>query len=164
MVLVILRLVHVVFGAVGICAGAWVLFGILEGKLFKKWAGVFLNCALVASATGLLFLSHHFPTHWAAMCAVYVSGVAVLAWRRYGLAGIWALIFAWSSMLVLCLEILVVIAHGFHILNPTYPNQLFLTTESMVIALFIGFCIFTVKKYRDSQTRPKIRLQVHGCN
>jgi|GEM_PF-1415464 hypothetical protein len=52
-------------------AGAWVLFGILRGKLFKKRATVFLKCALVASITGHLFPFHHFlSTHWGAMSAV----------------------------------------------------------------------------------------------
>jgi hypothetical protein len=165
MIVEILKIVHVVFGTVGIGAGAWVVFGILEGKLFKKWAVVFLKCSLVASATGLLFPFHHFlPTHWAAMAAVYVSGAAVLAWRKYHLAGIWALLFALSTMLVFCLDILTVIAHAFEMLIPTQPKPLFLVTELMVMLLFVGFGLFTVRRYHNQSTRSAGRPQVNGCN
>lgn len=165
MILEILKFVHVVFGAVAIGAGARAVFGILKGKLFKKWTVVFLKCALVASVTGLLFPFHHFlPTHWAAMSAVYVSGVVVLAWRRYHLADIWALIFALSIMLVLCLDILVVIAHVFEMLIPPQHKLSFLITESMVMLLFVGLGIFAVRKYRASQTGPTVQPMVNGCN
>lgn len=43
MILEILKFVHVVFGAVGICAGAWVVFGILKGKLLKKWTVIYFR-------------------------------------------------------------------------------------------------------------------------
>jgi hypothetical protein len=154
----ILKFVHVVSGAIAIGAGAWMLFGALEGKLFKKWAVIFLKCAVVASATGLLFPSHYFlPTHWVAMSAVYVSVVAVLAWRIYGLAGIWALLFALSTMLVWCLDVLVVIAHVFVMLIPTQPKLFLIIMESVVILLFAGFGLFIVKRYRYSQVEPMVR-------
>lgn len=165
MILQILKFVHIVFGAVGIGAGAWVLFGFLKGNLFKKWSVVFLKCSLVASATGLLFPFHHLlPVHGASMSAVYVSGVAILAWRKYRLAGIWALIFALSTMLVLCLDVGVAIEHVFVSLIPTQPKSLFLITELLVMLLFAGFGLFTVKRYRSPQVRLTIRPQVNGCN
>lgn len=161
----ILKLVHAVFGAVGIGAGAWAVFGILKGKLFKKWTVVFLKCASIACVTGLMFPFHHLlPTHWIAMSAVYVSAVAALAWCRHRLVDIWALIFALSIMLALCLNILVVIAHVFEMLIPPQPKLSFLITESMVMLLFVGLGIFTVRKYRTSQAGPIVRPMVNGCN
>jgi hypothetical protein len=149
--------IHAISGAIAIGAGAWVLSGFLKGKLFKKGAIVFLKCAVVASATGLLFPFHHLlPTHWAAMSSVYVSGVAVLSWRRYGLAGIWPLLFALSTMLVWCLDISVVIAHVFELLIPT-QHKMFLITESTVKLLFVGLGLFIVKRYRNSQVELMVR-------
>ena len=165
MILTMLKLVHVVAGSIAIGVGIWVLFGLLTGKLLEKWTAVFLRCALVASVTGLLFPFHNFLlTHRLAMAAVYVSGLAVLAWRRYHLAGRWALLFALSTILVLCLDILVVIAHVFAVLIPAQPSQLFLTAESMVILLFAGLCISVVKRYRDAHAEPAVPTQVHGCH
>lgn len=161
----IVKLVHVVFGAVAIGAGAWVAFGILIGKLFEKWTVIFLKCALVASITGLLFPFYHFlPAHWAAMSAVYVSGVTVIAWRRYHLADVWALIFALSVMLVLCLDIFVVIAHVLEMLIPPQSRLPFLITESMAMLLFVVLGILIVRKYRASQAGPTVQPMANGCN
>ena len=165
MIFTILKFVHAVSGVIAISAGAWMLFGLLEGKLYKKRVAVFFEFSVVASASGLLFPFHHFlPAHWAAMSAVYVSGVAVLAWRRYRLAGILALFFELSTMLVLCLDIFVVLAHIFEILIPAQPKPLFLTMELMVLLLFVGLSLLTVRKHRDSQAGPMVRPQVNGCN
>jgi hypothetical protein len=74
MFLVVLKFVHIFFGVVGMGSGAWVLRGVLCGKLFKKWALLFLLCALITSASGLLFPLHDFLiVRWAAMSAVYVG-------------------------------------------------------------------------------------------
>jgi hypothetical protein len=160
MISAMLKFIHVVSGAIAIGAGAWVLFGVLEGKLFKKWAVIFLKCALVASATGLLFPFHHFlPTHWVAMSTVYVSVVAVLAWRIYGLAGIGALLFALSAAFVWCLDVLVVIAHVFEMLIPTQHKLLLIIMESIVVLLFAGSGLFIVKRYRDSQVERMARIR-----
>lgn len=164
MIFVILKLVHVIFGAVGIGAGAWIVFGFLTGKSLKRWPIVFLKCSLVASATRLLFSFHHFlPTHWAAMSGIYISGIAVLAWCKYRLAGIWALVFALSTMLVLCLNILVVIAHVFEKLVPTQPRLLFLITELMAMLFFAGLDLLIVRRYRNSSVHLEARPQVNGC-
>lgn len=165
MIFAILKFVHIISGVIAISAGSWMLFGVLAEKFNRKWAVVFLDSALVASATGLLFpFSHFHSTQWAAMSAVYVVGVAVLAWRRCGLAGIWALIFALISMLALYLEIFVVIVHIFEMLIPPQPKLLFFITESMAMLFFVGLGIFTVKKFRASQAGATVRPMVHGCN
>ncbi len=159
MILGFLKFVHIVFGLIGLVAGIWVLFGMLAGEFLEKWAVIFLKCALAASVTGLLFPFHHFlPTHWAAMLGIYTSGIAVLAWRRYHLAGIWALVFVLCIAFVLCLDVLVVIAHIFGMLALTHPRLLFPVIESIVTLLFAGFCIFTVKRYRN---RSAISLAGH---
>jgi hypothetical protein len=167
-ILGILKLVHILFGLIGIGAGTVVLLGMFTGELLDKWSAIFLKCALAVSVTGLLFPLHHvLPTHWAAMLEIYVSGVAILAWRRFRLAGIWAPAFALSMIFTLCLNILVAIAHVFdylpvfEMLAPTQPKLLFLITESMVMLLFAGLGIFTVKRYRNRPTSSTDRPQVN---
>ena len=155
MIVTVLKLVHSAAGSIAIGLGIWVLLGLLAGKLFNRFAVVFLRCALIASVTGLLFPFQNFlPTDRVAMITVYVAGLAVLSWRRYHLAGVWALLFALSIISVLFLDLLVVIAHVFAMLIPSQPNQWFLTAESLVILLFIGLCLSVVKRYRDAHARP----------
>lgn len=165
MIVTMLKLVHSVAGSVAIGVGIWVLLSLLAGKLLKRGTVVFLRCALIASVTGLLFPFHNFlPTHRMAMAAVYFSGLAVLAWRRYHLSGVWALLFALSTILVLCLDILVVIAHVFAMVIPTQPHQWFLRAESMVILFFTVLCRSVVKRYRGAHAEPTVPRQVHGCH
>jgi hypothetical protein len=155
-ILGLLKLVHILFGLIGLGAGVIVLFGMFAGVQIDRWSAIFLKCALAVGVTGLLFPAHCFlPTHRAAMLEIYASAMAVLAWRRYRLAGVWALIFALSIIVTLCLDILVVIAHifdylpVFKILVPTESKQLFLITELVVMLLFAGLGMFTVKRFRD---------------
>jgi len=159
MILEILKSVHFVSGVVGICAGAWVVFGILTEKLVEKWIFLFLRCALTASVTGLCFpFDHLLPTHWAAISAVYVSALAVLSLQRYGLAGIWAPVFALSIMLVLCLDVLVAIAHVFDMLAPRQPKVLPILCELMVVVVCAGLGIFIQERY---QNRPANLMSLH---
>jgi hypothetical protein len=165
MMLEILKFVHVVCSAVGICVGARVVFGILTGRPLMRWPTVFLKCSLVASATGLLLPFQHFsPAHWAAISSVYVSGAAVLALRKYHLAGIWVLLFALSIVSVLYLNIFVVIAHIFAMWIPAQPKRPFVITELLAMLLFAGFGLFTVKRYRNLRVHAAVHLQVNGCN
>jgi len=165
MITEILKFVHGISGLIGICAGARVVLGILTGKPLMRWPTVFLKSSLVASATGLLFPFHHLSlTYWAAISAVYVSGAAVLALRKFHLAGHWALFFALSLLLVLYLNFVVVIAHVFEMLIPTQPKPLFLITEFLAALLFTGFGLFTVRRYRNQSARSTARSQVNGCN
>lgn len=47
------------------------------------------------------------------MLAVYVSGVAILAWRRFRLVGVWRPTFALSTTIVLYVSVLAAIAQAF---------------------------------------------------
>lgn len=165
MILEILKLINAVTGAAGFFVGTRVVVDILARKPLHRWPIVFLKCALIASATGLLLSFHQLdPAHWAAMSSVYVAGAAILALRRYRLSGIWSLFFELSIMLVLYLNIVVGIAHLFEMLIPAQPKSLFLITELMVMLLFAGFGLFAVRRYRNPPVRLTARSQVNGCN
>jgi hypothetical protein len=154
MISAILQFVYFVSGAVAIASGAWVQFGVVQGKLFRKWALVFFKSALVACVTGLLLhFPHLHPADWVALVTVYVSAVAVLAWRRFLLAGVWALLFALSAMAVWCLNLFVVLAHVFEMLIPT-QFRLFHLAESAVLLLFVALGGLIVKRYRETADGP----------
>jgi hypothetical protein len=110
----ILTLIHVLSGLSAIGSGARVLYEILDEELIERWAVIFLRCTLLASVTGLFFPMDHFlPTHWNAMLSVYVSCVAVLAWRKSYLSRNWNLAFTLSVIAILFMDILLAIAHIF---------------------------------------------------
>jgi len=158
MILNILTFLHVVSALIAIGFGAIVSFGILTRELLNKWPVRFLQCSLVTSVTGLMFPFHQFlPTHGAYMLSVYLSGVAVLAWRKFHFAGIWSSIFGMSITIVLYLDVLAVIVQVFKhtpslmALAPTLSESPFLVTEFVVLMPFAMYSIFAAKRFHDER-------------
>src|ERR1700674_1090478 len=114
MILSILTFICFVLGLIAIGTGTMVLFGLLTGILLNKWAVLFLKCSLAASLTGLLISFKHFTlTQGISMLSVYLAGVAVWAWHKFHLTGVWRSVFASSTTLVLYLNIVVAITQVF---------------------------------------------------
>ncbi len=88
----IFTFLNVAFGVIAIGSGATVLCGMLSGELLNRWAVLFLRCSLTASMTGLFCPSHRLLlTRIVFMLSVSVSGLAILAWRKFHMAGVWRL-------------------------------------------------------------------------
>ena len=156
MILSILTFLHVASALVAIGFGAIVLVGILRRELLNKWPVRFLECSLVTSVTGLLFPFHRLlPTHWTYMLSVYLSGAAVLSWRKFHFAGVWSSIFAMSIPIVLYLDVLAVIVQVFKhtpslmALAPTLSEPPFLATEFVALMPFAMYSIFAAKRFHD---------------
>ena len=161
MIVSILTFIYIVLGLIAIWAGARVLFGLLTGILLNKWAVLFLKCSLVTSVTALLVPFEHFTlTQEASMLSVYLAGVAVWAWHKFHLTGVWRSIFALSTTLILYLNIVVAITQVFKqisLFNPSILAQLdlpFLATQSVVLVIFVVLSIVAVKRFRHKLTHP----------
>jgi len=101
-----LEWVQVLCGLWAIGSGANVLHGVLKVKL--RWNRVvrFLRFSLITSMVGLLPLSRHFaPIQGICMLSIYCAGTAVLAWRKFYLAGLWRPVFAFFIVCVLYLNV-----------------------------------------------------------
>ena len=152
----ILRFVYAVCDILAIGAGTIVLFGLFTGELIDKWAALFLKCALAASVTGLLFPLHDFTlVEICSMLSVYVSGMAILAWRRFHLSGVWRSIFALTITIVLYLNVVVAIDQVFEQISlftglaPAQSEQTFRATQFIVMLLFAVVGIVAVKRFHN---------------
>jgi hypothetical protein len=159
MIVSILTFIYFGLELIAIGAGAMALFGLLAGVLLNKWAVLFLKCSLATGVTALLFPFEHFTlTQEASMLSVYGAGVVVLAWRKFQLTGVWRSIFAWSMTLVLYLNIVVAVTQAFKrisLFKPPIPSQFdlpFITTQSVVLAIFVVLGIVAVKRFRNKST------------
>jgi hypothetical protein len=153
----ILTFINIALVLTAIVSGTKVLVGLLTGELFDKWAVLFLKCSLVASVAALLFQFHHLlPVQKASMLSVYTAGIAILAWRKYHLAGIWQPVFALSTAIVLYLNVLVAVTQILsHTQLPDGPAQLrpaFLVTQIFIAILFVGFGIRALKEFHGRPT------------
>jgi hypothetical protein len=152
----LLTFVYTVFDVVAIETGVVVLFGLLTGELLRKWTVLFLRFTLATSLTGLLFPLHSFTlVHGCSMLSVYVSGMVVLAWRTFHLAGVWRSIFALTITIVLYLNVVVAIDQVFEqisrftALATTQSELTFRATQFLVMVLFAVIGIVTVKRFHN---------------
>jgi hypothetical protein len=164
----ILRFVHAVCDLLAIGAGTIVLFGLLAGELIDKWAVLFLRCTLATSVIGLLFQLHAFTlVQRCSMLAVYASGVAILAWRKFHLSGVWRTIFALTITIVLYLNVVVAIDQVFDQMfrfTRWMPAQFELTsraTQYVVMVLFAVIGIVAVKRFH-SRGAHSLRSHTNG--
>jgi cytochrome c biogenesis factor len=156
MILNLLKLFHSLCAAVSLCAGPVALSRIFAGRPFERSTTIFLESALAASIAGLLLhIQHGFqPIRLMAMTAIYVSGVAVLAWKRFHLSQGWGLVFTLSLMAILCLDVLIAVRHLFDLVSifdaavERPPKLTFLITESVVALFFASMGIVATKRYR----------------
>jgi hypothetical protein len=157
----ILTLTYLVLEVIAIGAGTIVLFWLLNGELLNEWAVLFLKCSLAASLTGLLIPFKHFTlTQGVSMLSVYLAGVAVWAWHKFHLMGVWRSTFALSTTLILYLNIVVGITQVFKRISLfkspilTWCEPRFIVTQSVVFVIFMVLGIVAVKRFRNKPTHP----------
>jgi hypothetical protein len=89
----------------------------------------------------------------------YLSGVAVLAWRKFHFAGVWRSIVVMSIPIVLYLNVLALIVQIFkHIpslmaLAPTLSESPFLVTEFLVLMPFAMYGIVAARRFQHEPPR-----------
>jgi hypothetical protein len=152
----ILRFVYAVCDLLAIGAGTIVLFGLFTGELIDQWAGLFLKCALATSVTGLLFPLHDFTlVEMCSMLSVYVSGMAILAWRKFHLSGVWRSVFALTITIVLYLNVVVAVDPVFEQISrfmglaPSQSELAARATQFLVMVLFAVIGIVAVKRFHQ---------------
>lgn len=89
------------------------------------------------------------------MLSVYVSGMAILAWRRFHLSGVWRSIFALTITTVLYLNVVVAIDHVFEQVSrfmglaPTQSELASRATQFLVMVLFAVIGIVAVTRFHN---------------
>jgi hypothetical protein len=164
----ILRFVYAVCDLLAIGAGTIVLFGLFTDELIDKWAALFLKYALATSVTGLLFPLHDFTlVQGCSMLSVYGSGMAILAWRKFHLSGVWCSIFASAITILVYLNVVVAIDEVFAQMSrftglaPARTEQTCRATQLLVMLLFAVIGIVVVKRFHNRGAHS-LRSQTNG--
>ena len=145
MTLSALKFIYIVCDMIAIGTGAAVLFGLIAGKLLGDCTVFFLRFALATSVAGLLFPWDLVPAWKISMLSIYVSGFAVIAWRKFHLVRAWRPIFVICTTIVLYLSCLVAIAQFFEYITvftalpPYLIRQASLVVRLLVTVLFVMF-------------------------
>jgi hypothetical protein len=142
----IFTFVYAACDLVAIGTGVEVVLGMLRGTLRCKITALFLRYALITNVIGLLFPIPDLlltQKEQISMVSVYVSGVAILAWRKYDFIGLWRSIFALSTTIVLYLCVLAAIGQVFR--HVTLFNALVLREfKSPIFVIHVVVTLFFV--------------------
>lgn len=159
MLLDILKAIHAYFGTCALCTGIATTFRIVSGGPFGFWAGRFLTYSLGAAAAGILIsLDDPDPMRWLAVLGVYVTAIAVLAWRRRESADNWTDLFVLSTMAVVCLDSFIFIAHLFRLaalLNgtPSGPTPPLIVAGAILVFFFAVLSAIGLKSVHQASNR-----------
>jgi hypothetical protein len=148
-------IVHVLLSLIGIGSGLLVVYGLLLGRRFDGATAIFLATTVLTSLTGFLFpFERLLPSHILGIISLVVLAIAILARYVRHLAGAWRSTYAVSAVLALYLNVFVLVAQIFmkvpaaHALAPTQKEPPFFVAQLLVMAVFVVFGIFAVKKFR----------------
>jgi hypothetical protein len=147
-------IIHVIISLVAIGSGFVFLYGLLAGKKFDGWTGLFLATTVATSVTGFAFPFHGAtPGIIVGIISMIVLAIAILALYSFHLAGAWRSIFVVSSLLALYFNVFVLVVQSFQktpalkALAPTQTEPPFLVAQLAVLALFVLVTIRAVKRF-----------------
>ena len=153
-------LIHVVISLIGILSGFVVLFGMLAGKRFNGWTGVFLATTTATSVTGFFFPFHGLtPALMLGVISLVVLAVAIFARYERNLAGAWRNTYVISAVLALYLNVFVLIVQSFlkipalKEIAPTQNDPPFKLTQLVVLVTFIALGIVAAIRFRNDPLR-----------
>ena len=155
-----ITIVHVMLSLVGIGSGIVVLFGMLAGRAFDRWTGIFLWSTALTSATGFLFpFEKLLPSHILAILSLILLAVAIPAIYIKHLAGAWRRIYVVTAMLCLYFNVFVLIVQLFEKvpalkeLAPTQSEPPFAVTQLIVLVAFLGLIVLAAVRFRPAPVR-----------
>jgi hypothetical protein len=115
---------------------------------------------VLTSVPGFGFpFDHLLPSHKVAIISLVVLAVAILARYALHLVGAWRWIYVVGAVMALYLNVFVLIFQFFEkvptlkALAPTQPEPPFLVAQLVVVAAFVLFAIFAVKRFHPEQLR-----------
>ncbi len=150
-------LIHVVLSIVGIVAGLVVAGGLAGGRLFGRWALVFLVTTVLTSATGFGFpFVSLLPSHIVGIVSLVVLAVVIVAHYAKHLSGGWRRAYAVGVVLATYLNTFVLVTQLFRrlpaliVAAPTQSEPPFAITQLLVLALFVWLGIGAEKGFRTA--------------
>ena len=137
-------LVHVVISMVGIAAGLVVAGGLMAGKQFNGWIGLFLATTILTNITGFLFpFTRLLPSHVVGGISLVILPIAVLAFYGKKLEGRWRQVFVITSVLALYFNFFVLMVQLFQkmpaliVVAPNQSGPAFGITQLLILAIFV---------------------------
>ncbi len=137
-------LLHVLLSLGGIVSGLIVVGGLMAGRLYDRWIGVFLVTTLLTNATGFGFpFTRLLPSHILGGLALVILPFTFYAFYGKKLEGGWKRVFVITSVTVLYFNVFVLLAQlfakvpGLIAVAPTQQSPAFGLTQLLALVTFI---------------------------
>ena len=148
-------LIHVLISIAGIAAGFGLLAGLVAGKLFPRWAVVFLAATIATSVTGFFF-PFHGVTPGIAVGVISLLALTVACYALYvrRLNGVWRRAFVITAVLSLYLNAFVLVVQTFQKnpalveIAPELTAPPLAITQAAVLGVFVWLGTIAVRRFR----------------
>lgn len=161
----LLRLIHAFLGLNTLGAGAAVCVRMMRGRSFEPWVKHFLRCSLASASVGLILsIDHTSGIQSLTMLTVYLAGLVVFSWRKYGASDAWGPAVVLSTMSVLCMQTVIMSAHVMRLLEASRLLDTGETHAQMVVldlATVLLFAVFSSISLKKIHRHPRTSM-VHG--
>lgn len=161
----LLRLIHIFLGINTLAAGAAVCVRMMKGKPFQQWVRHFLRFSLASASVGLILsINHTSGTQLLTMLTVYVSGLVIFSWRKYGASDAWGPAVVLGTMCVLCMQTVIMCAHVMKflvtckLLDTRESHPQIVVLDLATVLLFMAFSTISLKRIHRHPTTS----MVHG--
>ena len=148
-------LIHIAISIAGIASGFGLLAGLVAGRLFPRWAVVFLATTIATSVTGFFF-PYHGVTPGIVVGVVSLVALAVACYALYvrRLNGLWRKAFVITAVLSLYLNVFVLVVQTFQKnpalveIAPEQSGPAIAITQVIVLGVFIWLGWIAVRRFR----------------
>jgi hypothetical protein len=151
--------IHVALSLIEMPVGFAVIYGLLHGRAYGGWTALFLVLAVLTSLTGFPLAPFGFdPPRAVGVLSLVLLAIAIVALYAFGLRGAWRWIYAITAIAALYLDVFVGIFQAFlkvpsvHDLAPTQSDPPFAIAQGVVLLIFVGLGIFTVRRFHPATT------------
>jgi hypothetical protein len=147
-------LIHIMISLIGITSGFGLLAGLVTGKLFPRWALVFLTTTIATSVTGFFFPFHGItPGIVIGVISLLTLALACFALYARRLEGVWRRMFAVTAILSLYLNVFVLVVQTFQKnpalveIAPALNAPPFVISQVLVLAIFIWLGTLSLRHF-----------------
>jgi VanZ family protein len=151
--------IHVALSLIEMPVGFAVIYGLLHGRAYGGWTALFLVLAVLTSLTGFPLAPFGFdPPRAVGVLSLVLLAIAIVALYAFGLRGAWRWIYAVTAIAALYLDVFVGVFQAFlkvpsvHDLAPTQSEPPFAIAQGVVLLIFVGLGIFTVRRFHPATT------------
>ncbi len=146
---------HVLVSLIGIVAGFVMVIGLIGGKLFPRWTGIFFIATALTILSGFLFPYKGFtPAIGVGVLSLLVLLLAIIARYVRHLAGAWRSTYVITAILALYFNFFVLIVQSFEkipalkALAPTQSEPPFKLAQLAALVLFVVLTTVAYRRFR----------------